>query len=168
MSTKIKITGVLTLLIIGGYFVFSQSSGSNLTGRLDSQVAFFKSSPEKDKVIDQNFVSVKSAASTLIAASLKAGRITQQEAEQFYARFNSDVKVTRADIATLAVIIFKLDGQKIGGPRITDVNPRERSAQAIYTCISNGCLDIEFKPTNSATWDFLNKVSANLLISTGK
>lgn len=161
MERKAKrISLVLSLLavVILGVVVIGRSD--LFTGRI-SKLAFFQESATVDKTIEEAFVSAKEASKILVEAALQSGRIDAETAKKYEQEMTNVRALSRIDTIIMAVKYFGIN-QYGWGPTVNDVKSTESIAQPLALCISNGCLDIDFKPQNMSTRAFVEKIALNL------
>lgn len=160
---KRKIIIVVSMCVaVLGVVAYVTRNADTLVGRLDTKVAFFRGAPEKEKVIENAFVSFKDGAALLINSAIESKRITLDQANELKKYYSSTAKMSRAEFAAMIVHIFQLQKINVHGPYLIDVAFDNRYAQEIQTCILHGCMELEFKPNNQATWDFAQKAITNL------
>lgn len=155
-----KILLVLPLLVVLMLGVVVVGRSDLFTGKM-SKLAFFQESSTRDQVIDEAFVGSKEASQILMNAALKSGRIDAATAKKYEQEVASTRAFSRIDAVNMAVKYFGIN-QYGWGPTVNDVKPTEPIAQPLALCVSNGCLDIDFKPQNMATRTFVEKMATNL------
>lgn len=156
-----KLLLVVIVVVCALLVVFLVGNPSLLLGKITSKLVFFREAPVKEQVFDSSMATYKSASSSLIRAALKSQRINDAQAKAFFDKYASTQKITRSEFAALAVEIFNLTEQGTG-PTVNDPPVDKYYVEKISTCISNGCFDIDFKPYNPATLQFVDNVASNL------
>lgn len=150
------VSGLVILVVLG--VVFSKTG--LLTGNMAKRLAFFEEAPSKDKVIGNAFLSTNEAFEIFVGQMNDTSRV-QYFRQNFAKYFSSSAQITRAEIMYMAVTLFGLT-KDTTGPIIKDVPATNPYYEYISVCALNGCLDTDFKPSNSATKDFVQSVAMRL------